>query len=385
MALLQFTQDLPADELLDAFNNQVVVFNSPSASPAVKATITVNTVPFVITPDPDGNFTYNFSRLFRTIVNANNFRDGVTTEVSGVTSNPPYIYQDTDVLKEIDVDFEVLLEDDSTDTASKTYQVLRSVTQLEDHRRSLLKQNNPELTVLLPYAENASDKFHATYFEGYPFDLPIFSDVTRQLQITHEGTQQTATVNLEAGVNRLFVSNGSSNWSFENVLPLHTGVNELTLQPLAPFTQKPVTVYLTKKQGLCGTFLKWFNQSGGWCYFLFNASQVNRKTKSLGVFSGDHSNLDNTHETQTQIGVTSQDTIDVFYSSITPEEKVLVDTILESPKVYRCLVDVFQDVEDADWISERIKSGNGVLYNRRLNVYEDGFTIIKAERFKMTF
>lgn len=385
MAILQFTQELPTDQMLDAYNNQVVVFNSPSASPAVKATITVNSVDFVITPDPDGNFTYNFSKLFQTIVNGNNFRDETAAQVQGVTSSPPYIYHDTAVLKAVSVDYSVLLQDDSTDTASATYYVLRSVTQLEDHRRSLIKQNNPELTVLIPYADTASDKFHATYFEGYPFDLPIFSDVARQMQITHEGTQQTATVNMNAGINRLFISNGSSNWSFENVLPLHTGVNELTLQPLSPFTQKPVTVYLTKKQGLCGTFLKWFNQSGGWCYFLFNTFQINRKTKSLGVFKNSHDILANTHEENTLIGKTAQDTIDVFYSSITPEEKVLVNSIFESPKVYRCLVDVFQDVQDNEWISELIQDGNGMLFNKNLNIYEDGFTIVKAQRYKMTF
>lgn len=381
---ISFTKSITEAGIVNAFNDNVVEFSSSSLSPATKATITVNSTDFVITPDSNGVFTYNFLTLFRTLVNQNNFADGVMSEAAGINPvSPDYGIQDSDAYQDITVDYEVTLESGGTETVSKTYRVLRSLVQLEEYRKGLTNQGNSLIALLLPFYDS-SMHFHATYFEGYPFDIPVYSNDARNLIITHKGTGNSTSIAIEKGVNRIFVSNGTSNWSFEDVLPLHTGVNELQFTYIGYATEKTLTLFLTKKQGLCGTFLKWLNQSGGWSYYLFNHFKTERKTKSLGEIYNGGKNLAESTEEEVSIGTSSQDTSTLFFTAATPEEKNLINSIFDSPKIYRLLNDPFANAEESDWIPEKIKDSTYEISNKNKVIYEDSFQLLKSERYKMS-
>lgn len=381
---ITFSQALSESDVLNGFNNNIVKFSSDSLSPAVKAKITIGAVDVIITPDPSGVFTYNFKTFFKTLVNTNNFEDGIVDEVFADDLTPQYVYEDTNLYKSISVTYEVTLESGSTESTSKTYNVTRSLLQLEDYRKGHLIASQA-VSLMLPFNEpGANNTFHVTYFEGYPFDFSLWSNAARQIEIRHEGTGLTTNMNVLKGINRIYISNGSVNWSFEDILPLHVGVNHIRIR-IAGLTAQEMNLYITKKQGLCGTFLKWFNQVGGWSYYLFNTHFEERKVKSLGTFSNSPKNIENTVEDTVNLGSGSEDEIEVFYSSATPEEKRLINTIFDSPKIYRFLPDPFQNAQEADWIAERIKQGSFETYNKNKPTYEDKFTIEKASRYKMTF
>ena len=379
-----FSQALSESDVLNAFNNNIVKFDSDNASPAVKAKITIGSVDVIITPDPSGEFTYNFKTFFETLLNTNNFEDGIVNEVFADDMTPQYVYEDTNLYQSISVTYEVTLESGSTESTSKTYNVTRSLLQLEDYRKGH-RIASQSLSLMLPFNEpGANNIFHVTYFEGYPFDLPLWSDAARSIEIRHQGTGLTTNLNVVKGINRIYLSNGSINWSFDDILPLHVGVNHIRIR-ITGLTSQEMNVYITKKQGECGTLLKWFNQSGGWCYYLFNTHNEERKVKSLGTFNNSAKNLENTVEDVVNLGSASEDEIEVFYSSATPEEKRLINTIFDSPKIYRFLPDPFQNAQEADWVAERIKQGTFETYNKNNTTFEDSFTIEKAERYKMTF
>lgn len=382
---ITFSQSLSESSVLNAFNNNIVKFTSDSVSPAVKAKITIGSVDVIITPDPLGDFTYNFKTFFKTLVNSNNFEDGIVDQVYDDNLSPVYIYQDVNLYKSISVTYEVTLESGSTESTSRTYNVVKSLLQLEDHRKGHIIASQP-ISLLLPFnhAPGANNTFHVTYFEGYPLDVALWSSNAVQIEVRHQGTGLTTNFNTVKGVNRLFISNGSIDWSFDDVLPLHVGVNHIRIR-LVGFTAQEMNLYITKKQGLCGTYLKWLNQVGGWSYYLFNTHFEDRKVKSLGSFNNSSKNISETVEDVVNLGSASEDEIEVFYSSATPEEKKMINTIFDSPKIYRFLPDPFQNAKESDWIAERIKNGTFETYNKNKTTYEDKFTIEKASRYKMTF
>lgn len=382
---VQFTQELSETKLISAFNNNVVKFSSDNASPAKKAKITINGVDLVITPDSDGLFTYNFLTFFKTLVNENNFQDGISDAVFADLTSPAYVYTDANSFKEVTVEYEVTLENDTTETTSKTYKILRSVVQLEDYRRNLTNEVNSTIALLLPFTGNSNKEHSATYFEGYPFDVAFYSDQARQIKVKHLGTGDEASLNVAKGVNRIFISNGAINWSFSDLLTLHTGLNRLLFYFEGMPTEKGLTLNLTKKQGLCGVYLKWLNQSAGWCYYLFNASSEIRRTSSSGQIVQGGRSLENTSNEISNTGKSAQDSINLFYSAASPEEHDLINTIYDSPKVYRCLNEPFQNTQSEDWISETIKDGTFELFNKNKNIYESGLVLVKNSRYKLAY
>lgn len=382
---VQITQSVPENKVLNAYNNNIAIFKTTDLnSPAIRATITVDGIPLSITPAVNGDFTYNFKQIFKIIINQNYFRDGITGSDVVDTGIAAYVLEDTFVYKEVQVDYKIFLENGTEETTVKNYKIMRAVDQLEEHRRSLLNSNNTSFAILLPFTTKSSQHYHATYFQGLPFDIPLYSDSDRQVTITNVRTGNTASVNVKRGVNRVFVSNGNTNWSIEDILALPDGLNELEFSFTGLPAQKRLTLYLTKTQKSCGTYLKWFNQQGGWSYFLFNTHKENRSFKSVGSFGQGFDRLEDTVEQNVNLGMTVQDSIRLFYAGADDIQKKNINTLFESPKIYRLLISPFQNAQHNDWIAETVKNGSIETYNKNKHIYEDSFTISKSKRIKMT-
>mgnify|MGYP000011732636 CR=1 FL=1 len=373
MALI-FNTEISETEVLHAFNNSVVEFYSDSEKTSIKATIIILGEELEITPNPNGVFRYNFKEFVKKLINTNYFQDTIQPNIQ--TS---FVYTDDTVFKDLEVNYKVQLNDLTEDVITKNYKFLKSVKQLEDYRRNETNTNNTELSVLYP--SDGNKIYHTTYFEGYPFDIPIYSNIDREITIANKKTGLSTSFNLTKGVNRLFVSDGSSNFSLENKLPLYLGVNELEVKIN---NEVAVTIFLKKKDSECGVYLKWFNNDGGWNYFLYRYPSENRKFKSSGTVNKDYENLKDTNDLDIEMGLDSSDTIRFFAGRLDENEKNIINGLSESPKIYRYLKCMFQKSEFNNWISERIGFSSTNLTDSKKNLYQSVVTLKKAKRNTMT-
>ena len=374
--MITFITTLPTTQLLYAYNNNVVEFKSDSTKTAVKAIITVSGEKLEITPNPNGAFYYNFKTIAAKLLNDNYFRDTIIPE-----SKSDIVYLDTNAYKELAVTFKVEFEDKTQDTITNTYKFLKAVEQLEQYRIGLSNTDNPKVAILKPFTTRSTKVYHATYFEGYPFDVSMYSDVDRTVTITNKRTTKKMDVDLKKGVNRVFISDGDTNFTFEDLLHLYYGVNTLEIKIS---NTEILTLQLKKVKSTCGVYLKWFNNAGGWSHFLFKAHAGNRKVKSAGVLYADDNNLSQIDEQEVELGVASQDEMACYAYRVDVHEKLLLEELIESPKVYRYLNCMFQKSDKADWITQRIASKNTELTDSVKKLFEVELKLVNPKRNTIT-
>lgn len=369
MAIL-FTSDFPSTQVLNAFNNNVVSFKSNSGTTSLDATITVGSVPVTITPDSDGLFTYNFIEIFKTIINSNHFKDGIYTD--GAVPHPgDYLFTDVNVYKDLTVQYTITLEDGNTETTSRSYRVLRSVVQLEDYRRNLTNVGNSSIALLSPFTQNSSKTNYATMFDGYPYDLAIYSNNFQNVVFKNKTTGFEIILALRRGVNRFFFSNGISNVTLDDDFPITLGVNEIEVYPMGSASSKS-TLFLNKKEACSGHLLKWYNDFGGWCYFLFNENMLSKKVKDLGEFTSDFKNMKDTKDDFTSLGYTNEKMTQLFVEHLDSNEKKYINTLFGSPKVYLYLNEPFQKAGEKDFVPVKVDTSK-VEDNFRYFKYADFF------------
>lgn len=390
---------------LNAFNNNIVQFRSNSSGVTpLSATITYGSVTIKLSPsffNVKYSFQYNLKELFKTTVNSNNFRDDIhgtsllSESDTDLTDTPvptfEYIYQDSNVYRTMSIKFKITFTDGNSEEATEQFRVMRSLVQLEDYRKGLLNEYNQNHSLLLPLTQLNRKEYHVTYWEGLPFDIPLYSSRNQNVTLIHDGNDQEAVLTLRKGVNRFFISRGDTNLSYENVMPMNMGLNKLIIRAQASFKtdQTPdydeIIVWLTKKEGVCGPYLKWFNGLGGWSYHLFQERELNRRTKSVGSFESNYEDVGRTHESSVNMGVKSSDTIKCFDTNLTENEKSVINTMLESPKIYRYLDLPTQKVEARSWLSTTLKTSNATLKDSKKNAYDVILELNKTNREQMTF
>lgn len=383
MAII-FTKQLTETIPVNAYNNNNVVFSSDSVLTAIRAIIKVKGISVSITPDANGIFTYNFKELFQTVINENYFRDELTesTDINLAVNN--FVFLDDKVFEEILVEYEIVFSNETNETLDKTYKVMRSVVQLEDYKRGLTNETNANIALLLPFYGFSNKHYKGYYFEGYPFDFALYSDVARTINVRNVKLDLDVDIDVSKGVNRIFISDGSNNWTFENILPFYVGRNELEITYAGQPASEMLTLYLTKSVNECGTLLKWFNNFGGWNYYLFNEASQTRRIKQIGDISKTFDDLNEMNGTRHNIGVESIDSIKLFYSGVEEKEKGLINSLFESPKVYRYVNDIFQHAGKSDFIIESIQASSLELKNKKNFTYEASFEISKSDRFNMS-
>lgn len=374
--MILFTTEISETNVLNAFNNNVVEYNSDSSLIPIKSIITILGEELEITPNTNGVFRYNFKEIVKKLINQNYFRDTIEPEIE--TS---FVYLDNTVYKELSVEFTIQFNDLSEENITKTYKFLKSVEQLETFRQRLVNTENPSIALLTPFTDRSNKTYFSTYFEGYPFDVSIYSNANRTITIHNKKINESTTMPLLKGVNRLFISDGNNNFSFEDELPLYFGINELEIRVSST---DYVTLFLKKVESECGVYLKWFNNEGGWNHFLFKTYSEKRKIKGIGILNQDFDNLIDTEEPEVEMGMDSRDTLKFYSGRLQEYEKRILNGLSESPKIYRYLNCMYQKSESTDWITQRIATKNIELIDKRKKLYEATITLNKTKRNTMT-
>ena len=156
--MITFTTALPTTELLYAYNNNVVEFESDSTKTAIRAIINVSGEVLEITPNTSGAFHYNFKMLATKLLNDNYFRDTIDPE-----SESDIVYLDDTVYKELAVTFVIEFDDQTQDTITNTYKFLKAVEQLDQYRIGLSNTDNPKVAILTPFTTRCRNPVSYTH------------------------------------------------------------------------------------------------------------------------------------------------------------------------------------------------------------------------------
>jgi hypothetical protein len=170
------------------------------------------------------------------------------------------------------------------------------------------------------------------------------------------------TITNDKRINRIIVSNGTE------LIELESAYNRLLVNG--------TELQIEKITDICeGHYIKWLNSFGGWNYWLFYKGNDTLTTKDLGTIFNDYEDVVDTISPYVAIGKTSENNITVKQDNITPQEFLILNDILESPKVYLFTGLQNEVVQLNDWLEVTIKSGAFRVSNAREKMTNLNLTI----------
>lgn len=264
--MITITQDLT--ENYPAYNDAFIKFSS-SIGPdrcEIVPTDSVNfPLPFLIFPDPAGNFLFNLKDLARASFTNKEFsRNGYEPFTWGQS------FQDNKVTVGITIN---AYSGATLDSLGKSYTFYKAVNQIGEPLLS---------NYLLTPSENGVD-YTLNYWEGFPFDFQI-KELTATDNITvknlNTGATSPAMTAQLTGSYAVHVDKGSENWTSEAFLPIADLHNRIEIYQDGVFKSN----LILKKRSECeGVYVRWFNEQGGRNYWLFDEFKRGEiRARSLG-------------------------------------------------------------------------------------------------------
>lgn len=353
---ISYLKDVSETNFLFSHNNNVIEFSSDSTLTIRDCIITVGTSIVTLYPAPDGTFYYNFKEVITSLINNDNYTDDLNTDLSTA-----YVYVwDSRVYLNLNVDISINFTNDTSDQDSKTLQFILSAVNLRDYNNRFPIVNNLTSPFLLhPRETGANNTHYMKYFKGYPFDITLYKNQSQLDEISIENnTNATSYIfdsSLSNKIDRLAFSDGRTSVTIEDVLPLVDGLNRLTIEGSNPSVDD-VFLNLEKEEGCFGVYLKWLNYSGGYSYWLFNNNANRRGYRERGYLNNDFDNLGTTTSQEISLGIDSKDTLTLYDNNLNQNQKNLIATILDSPKVYLFTGTPFSQNNFNDWIEIKNKT-----------------------------
>lgn len=373
--MITFSKDIATDKLLLAYVNNVVEFSSDNILAKTKATITIGTSIKTLFPSPTGNFYLNFKDWITSLINVDNFADDLQADIVG----DGYIYDWTiKAYLNQTITFTIFFSDESFETDTRDVKWLSAYLQLEDFKIKYPIGNgllNP--VVLYPRKLDANQISYVKYWNGYPFDVSVYCQLESDLTILNQTNLLDLTFLSVNIINRIVFSDGDTDTTIENALPLLDGFNTLKL------TSNTLDYYLLVEKisdSCSGHYVKWVNELGGWSYWLFDKGNRNRKTKDLGELNNDFNNLEDTISPAIQIGKTSNDIITVTSDIINEDEKTLLESIIDSPKIYLFTGQPYAKANYNDWIEVSLNTTDFRIVNAKESLSKINFVFELPQR-----
>jgi len=335
-----FTTEIDSTKVLAIYDQNILVFKSEDLIKTVsKAVITISGITLELTPNINGEFKLDISEIVRPVAGGYRFRDPL--EYNLETSST---YLIPDLYFEIAITFQIKYTDNSNESTSRDYKFLRSVNK----EGTLDREEFP--FVLVP---NDSRSYHLTYFEGYPYTIPFtIQAASGDYLITNKRLSLSIEVQFLKGVNHWCISDGLIDSTINDSLPLISGYNELRIGSKYAPTIKPYTIMLKKLESTTGLYLRWFNQSGGYSYWLFPYhTNTVTNNKTISEVSSDGKELYIT-------GKKSDKKISTVSQKLTKEERRYLSEIFESPRVEMLDADPFTEVKASDWKYAKVQDGS---------------------------
>lgn len=376
---ITFSKSLSTTNLLNAYNNNIIIFSSDNVLDSVKCVINLGGQDIEITPTPSNIFRYNFKEIIPIFINTSNFQDEILPALI-VANAASHVYNDTpnSFFSQL-ATFTITFTDDSTEQTTATYKFLKSVEQLEQNKIGVVTGGN-NLYMLSPFKQITANTYDVTYFEGYPFDISLFLDSPGLTTVLNQTNAMTFDFALGDTINRLFFSDGRITITIDDHLPLVDGLNELKITRNADI----IFVNVTKIPSIQGEYVKWINQYGGWNYWLFNCMHKrNRKTKDIGTIFNDFSDVSDTTIPNINRGKTGLDTLTLISKSVSRKDSDVINGIFDSPRIYYFTGTVLTQVTNTSWLGVDIKASNNLIKNLKRDIKNYKIKIGLPERTTM--
>lgn len=369
MAII-FNKTISSSNILLAFNNNVIEFYTDSSVAPDNATITVGGETVSIFPNPTGIFRYNFKELIISIINKSNYADNLEIDL-----DHSYTYDWTDeVLLTDEVLVTINLSNDTTETSTINTNWLSGYVDLYKWKQKYPSQNIlvDEITLLQPVNGSSYYNYYLKYYYGYPFDISIFRNTGTDIKLYNSANGLEYTfLGASDTVTRLALSDGRIDTTIEDVLPLQNGVNDV----LVTKGSTDFNIRLYKETEICpnGLYIKFINSLGGYSFYLFSKGQMQNKTSSVGSLFNDNNNLEDTVSPFISMGKTSNKNIKVQQKRVTENEKVILEDLINSAKVYVFTGVPYSKNTFNDWLEVELKSGTFLIENSKDGLYQFDF------------
>lgn len=349
-----FIQPLQANKLRMAFNNDIIRFKSDNVLAVSYAEVTASGLAVRLYPNPANEFFINMKSYVAALINTRNFEDTLKTNLP-----ESYIYDySTGSVLNLNMDIKIVYSDATSEHQAFGLTWLAGVEQL-DNNSSFTKSDN---LILSPFKAYTNNYHYLKYWQGYPFDVSFYSNGT--LQLINQTNLLEAEFTIPGQVSRLFFSDGRVDETIEDIMPLAESFNEFraVTKYMALETDRFLTI--EKIPYKCGVYMKWLNKFGGYSYWLFEDTySIDRNSKSLGELDRDNGNIETSLSRTLQVGQQSQDTIRVITERLNIDEKIIVEGILESPKIYLFTGQPFARNDYNDWLEVSLKTTNARVKN----------------------
>jgi hypothetical protein len=366
--------------LRKAYNNDILVFSAGPGREPLYATVEAAGINIRLFPDPAGKFTINMKPYVSALINTSYFEDRLLPWLDAASS-ATYVYRSNNgCYLELEVKFTIALPDSQSAQAIHNLAWFGGVEQ--PGSSNIFNRN--ELYVLTPFSAETANRYYIKYWQGYPFDFTIYCS-SSSLTLKNTGNLLSQSFDFEEQVSRIVLSDGRTDETIENFLPLSSGYNIMRLIQGAAEADTDKFLVLDKVPFSKGVYLKWLNKYGGYSYWLFeNTYTIDRSTKQLGELERDNVNLETIKARTIGIGKTSQDSIKIITELLETHERDIVEGLLDSPKIYLFTGKPFSRVEAASWIEVSLKTTSARLKNARQPLTSFSFDVELPERYTQT-
>lgn len=380
---ITFTTSIPTDKWLFSENNRIVEFSSNYSEPPLYCDITIGSLDaFRIYPLPSGTFWANLKSRISSLLNQ--YADDLDLSTINPADIDTFVFDWSRVYYNNYIEFVITFADAETEQTIVTPYIILGAEQIYNYKRGETVSGLDNI-ILSPFKNGNANRFHLRYWDGYPFDFgyTLSKGRTSQTQTIENLTNAITSPNIlfPQTINRLFISDGDTNESLEDYLPLVEGYNELQLLG----ETRPIFIDLWKMQSDCGVYLKWINEYGGYNYWLFNRyNQIDKNIRSLGEVNNDFENLENIVSQTNQLGKTSNDQWTIVADGLASDDINVLKGILTSPKVYLFTGERFTKNNFNDWVEVSIPATTTNIKQPKITANELRIRIELPQHYNIT-
>lgn len=369
MAII-FTKDIPINKLLTAYNNNIVRFHSDSLLDSVSAEISMLGDTIILYPHPEGSFYFNLKEYITAEINTKDFADDLIYNLDSLDPGT-FTYDVADgCYLEAEITFKINLSDSSSELATRNLHFIAGAEQLEDYKKNEILFAANQIIVLSPVASRTNNTTYIKHWEGYPFEFSFYNREFPVAPFTLKNNTNGLDFefNSKSKVTSMFLSDGRTDVTLEDFLPLVIGQNDI--QFLIDDVNQNINLIIDKADSDCGVYVKFLNKYGRFNYWLFDKNHFRSQTsKYLGELDNDFNNLEDTTSPTLQIGKSSDSTIKCAAKNLTENEKRILEGIIDSPKIYLFTGDRFSKADLTDWMEVRLKTSSLPILSPNKKVY----------------
>ena len=381
---IEILNDFDETKIYSAFDNIIIEFGLDTAptSPIDFAEVIGLGFPVDLSPNPKGNFYFNFKLFSKSYITKGNLQDKISYDVD-ILNADSFGKEDPDFMQGKNITIKVVLEDATEITKNFILKYYRGVQDLERFNHYLFVAQND----VIDYTATS-----IYYWRGYPLDIGVFSKGLGTIglilnnDISAAGNESTEILTYQLIDNyqftRVILTNGVDNIRSTNGTDLMQLINSISVKDYdqADFAVK---IFNVVRMPECeGHYLKWLNRSGDYSYFLFsNKYEESIDASSIGSINNDFKNKEYNPSPSLSKGKTSNREMTLFKSKVDEKMRYFLSDLIDSPKVYYYTGKKDTKASQYNWIEVNVTDNNFEMERPKENTW-NYFLQIEFTKYK---